>query len=203
MFPLGSVLLPGELLPLHVFEPRYRQLVIDLLADDVNEPEFGVTLIQRGHEVGGGDQRSAIGTMARIIDVEALDEHRYALVALGTRRIRVQAWLPDDPYPLADIEDDLDPIPDDVEQFRVNLAATEARVHQVHRLAVDLGIVPDGLELELSEDPVMAAYQLMSFVPLGPADRFRLLGAPDPWSRLELLDEALDDLEASLKFRSA
>jgi Lon protease-like protein len=203
MFPLGSVLLPGELLPLHVFEPRYRQLVIDLLADDVNEPEFGVTLIERGHEVGGGDQRGAIGTMARIINVEALDEHRYGVVALGTRRISVQAWLPDDPYTLADIDDALDPIPDDVGRFMVNLAATEARVQQVHRLAVELGDVPEGLELELSDDPVMASYQLVSFVPLGPADRFRLLGASDPWSRLEVLDAALDDLEASLRFRSA
>ena len=55
MFPLGTVLLPGGLLPLHVFEPRYRQLVADLLADDVNEPEFGVTMIERGKDTGGGE----------------------------------------------------------------------------------------------------------------------------------------------------
>ena len=58
MFPLGTVLLPGGVLPLHVFEPRYRQLVIDCLADDTGEPEFGVTMIERGSEVGGGDQRT-------------------------------------------------------------------------------------------------------------------------------------------------
>ena len=55
MFPLGTVLLPGAVLPLHVFEPRYRQLVQDCLA---GEPEFGVVLIERGSEVGGGDQRA-------------------------------------------------------------------------------------------------------------------------------------------------
>mgnify|MGYP000632765622 CR=1 FL=1 len=48
MFPLGSPLLPGALLPLHVFEPRYRQMIQDILADDVNPPEFGVAMIERG-----------------------------------------------------------------------------------------------------------------------------------------------------------
>lgn len=203
MFPLGSVLLPGEILPLHVFEPRYRQMVIDLLADDVDEPEFGVALIQRGHEVGGGDERSDLATVARIINIEALDEHRYGLVALGTRRIRVLAWLPDDPYPLADTEDVTDPLPDDIGRFLVHLAATESRVRQVHSMAVELGDLPAGLELAVSDDPILASYQLISFVPLGPADRYRLLAANDPWTRLEVLDAALDDLEATLKFRSA
>ena len=65
MFPLGKVLVPGEVLPLHVFEPRYRQLVVDLLAADDRPPEFGVVLIERGWEVGGGDARTDIGTVAR------------------------------------------------------------------------------------------------------------------------------------------
>src|SRR5918995_5057301 len=111
MFPLQTVLLPGAVLPLHVFEPRYRQLVIDCLADDTGEPEFGVTLIERGNEVGGGDQRADVGVVARMVQVEALPGGRYALVAVGTSRLRVNAWLPDDPYPLADIDEwrDLDP----------------------------------------------------------------------------------------------
>ena len=69
MFPLGNVVLPGELLPLNVFEPRYRQLVLDCLAADV--PEFGVVLIERGSEVGGGDVRASIGTVTRIARVHA------------------------------------------------------------------------------------------------------------------------------------
>ena len=59
MFPLGSVLLPGVVLPLHVFEPRYQQLVRDCLETD--EHEFGVVLIDRGSEVGGGDSRTDVG----------------------------------------------------------------------------------------------------------------------------------------------
>ena len=96
MFPLGTVLFPGALLPLHVFEERYRQLVKDCLA---GEPEFGVVLIDRGHEVGGGDVRREVGTVARILEVAELPDGRYFLQAAGVRRIRVQAWLDDAPYP--------------------------------------------------------------------------------------------------------
>ena len=104
MFPLGAALLPGAVLPLVVFEPRYRQMVMDLLADDVNDPEFGVVMIERGLEVGGGDARTMVGTVARVIDMSALPDGRYALVAVGVERLRVSAWLPDDPYPLADVD---------------------------------------------------------------------------------------------------
>ena len=102
MFPLGTVLFPGALLPLHIFEERYRQLVNDCLAD---EPEFGVVLIDRGHEVGGGDVRREVGTVARILEVAELPDGRYFLQAAGVRRIRVQSWLDDAPYPRADVEE--------------------------------------------------------------------------------------------------
>jgi Lon protease-like protein len=204
MFPLGSVLLPGEVLPLHVFEPRYRQLVLDLLADDEHDPEFGVTLIERGHEVGGGDHRAAVGTVARVIRIDALDGGRYALVAVGTRRIRVVGWLPDDPYPLADVDDQPDELPDDpdaVTALGVALAATFARVRAAQHLAVEVGDLAEVPEVELAEAPVLASYQLVSLSPLGPADRHRLLAASGPAERLERLDAALDDVEAVLKFR--
>ncbi len=200
MFPLGSVLLPGELLPLHVFEPRYRQLVLDLLADDVHEPEFGVALIERGHEVGGGDHRAGVGTVAHVVRIDALDEGRYALVAVGTRRIRVVAWLPDDPYPVADVDDLADEL-DGADALGPALAATLVRVRQAQQLAVEVGDLAEVPEVELATDPVLASYQLVSLSPLGPADRHRLLGAAGPAERLDLLDAALDDVEAVLKFR--
>ena len=111
MFPLGMVLLPGGVLPLHVFEPRYRQMVVDCLRQD-GEPEFGQALITHGSEAGGGDERAMVGTIAQMIKVEALDEERYSMVTVGTRRIRVSAWLPDEPYPLADVDDWPDEDPD-------------------------------------------------------------------------------------------
>jgi Lon protease-like protein len=200
MFPLGSVLLPGGLLPLHVFEPRYRQLVIDCLQTD-GAPEFGQALITHGREAGGGDERADIGTVAQMLQVEALDEGRYAVVAVGTRRIRVNAWLPDDPYPIADVDDwpDVDTDPAGLD---VQVAAAHARVRAALALAAEAGDAPvDLTESEISDDPLVATYHLASLAPIGPSDRFRLLAAPGPLERLEVLDEVLDDVEAMLRFR--
>jgi Lon protease-like protein len=213
MFPLGSVLLPGGILPLHVFEPRYRDMIRECLRAD-GEPEFGQALISHGWETGGGDDRVMVGTVAQMLQVDALDENRYALVAVGTRRIRINAWLPDDPYPIADVDDWPDEDPD-APGLAVEVAASHARVRAARALAArvaeqsdatmgggDGGGVPvDSHDDEISDDPLLATYHLATLAPIGPADRFRLLAAPGPARRLDLLDEILDDVEAMLKFR--
>jgi uncharacterized protein len=206
MFPLGSVLLPGGILPLHVFEPRYRDMIRECLRSD-GEPEFGQALISHGWETGGGDDRVMVGTVAQMLQVDALDENRYALVAVGTRRIAINAWLPDDPYPIADVDDwpDVDP---DAPGLALDVAASHARVRAVRALAAevaervgDVAAGADDLDDEISDDPLLATYHLATLAPIGPADRFRLLAAPGPAARLDLLDEILDDVEAMLKFR--
>ncbi len=213
MFPLGSVLLPGGVLPLHVFEPRYRDMIRDCLRAE-GEPEFGQALISRGWETGGGDDRVMVGTVAQMLQVDAIDENRYALIAVGTRRIRVNAWLPDDPYPIADVDDwpDVDP---EAPGLALEVAAAHGRVMAARALAAqvaerlgdgpgatDLGGAPvDSGDDEISDDPLLASYHLATLAPIGPADRFRLLAAPGPMQRLELLDEILDDVEAMLRFR--
>src|SRR5256885_14347474 len=98
MCPLGTVLLPFAHLPLHIFEPRYRALVKDALAGD---GEFGVVLIERGQEVGGGDARFAVGTIARIVQTAELPDGRGLPDAVGTERFRGTEWPPDDPHPPA------------------------------------------------------------------------------------------------------
>ncbi|MGA9275375.1 LON peptidase substrate-binding domain-containing protein [Ilumatobacter sp.] len=205
MFPLGSVLLPGGVLPLHVFEPRYRQMVIDCLQSD-GTPEFGQTLITHGHEAGGGDERSMVGTVAQMVQVQALDAERYALVAVGVRRIKVNAWLPDDPYPVADVDDFPDLDPDgpgsDSESLEVRVSASHDRVRSVLALASELGDVQVDLDdTKVADDPLVATYHLASLAPIGPADRYRLLAAEGPLRRLDVLDDVLDDVEAMLKFR--
>lgn len=205
MFPLGSALLPGGVLPLMIFEPRYRQMVIDLLGDDVNEPEFGVVLIERGHEVGGGDARTMVGTVARIVDMSALPDGRYALVAVGTTRLRVNAWLPDDPYPLADVDEwpDDDRGVIDIDAATAEVAALHDRVRGLNdevRAAGEMAPPPDA---EIADDPHLAVYHLGSLSPLGPADRQRMLEAPTLHARMTVLAEALDDAAAVLRFRSS
>lgn len=201
MFPLGTPLLPGAVLPLHVFEPRYRQMVQDILADD-GPPEFGVVMIERGREVGGGDERSLIGTAARIIDIQVTPDGRYALAAVGTDRIRVVAWLPDDPYPLADI----DRWPDDdtgVVITAETVGALHARVREINDVVRELGEVAPLPDAEISDDPRLALFHLAALAPLGAADRQRILAAPGSAERLVALGEALDDVAAVLEFRRA
>lgn len=205
MFPLGTALLPGAAQPLHVFEPRYRAMVIDILADDAGPPDFGVVMIERGREVGGGDVRNAVGTIARVIDLQALPDGRYALVAVGRERLRVSAWLPDDPYPLADVDvwpdDDLDTA--DLGAVTRTIALLHQRVRALNDRVRALGDMVPPPDTEIATDPHLALYHLGSLSPLGPADRQRMLEAPTLAARLGVFSELLDDAEAVVRFRSA
>ena len=196
MFPLGTVLLPGVILPLHVFEPRYQQLVRDCL--DAPQREFGVVLIDRGSEVGGGETRANVGVVATLLQVAALDGGRFAVIAVGTRRIRVTQWLPDAPYPRADVED----WPDDAADLSSGrIATTAGRARRCAGLAVEMGDrsnVPDG---ELTGDPTADSFLLAAISPFGPVDQYATLCAADPAARLDLVDRLLDDVEAGLRFR--
>lgn len=198
MFPLGSVLLPGAVLPLHVFEPRYRALVAHCIESD--DHEFGVTLIERGSEVGGGDRRTVVGTVARMVQVAELEDGRYAVICVGTRRIRVNAWLPDDPYPVADVDEWPD---DEAELYRLDdrIAVTAGRVRRACALANELGDSTADPSADIAAEPVQATYQLAAMAPVGPADVHALLSAPGPLARLDLLDHLLDDVEVVLQFR--
>jgi Lon protease-like protein len=174
-------------------------MIIDCLQED-GHPEFGQALITHGADAGGGDERAMVGTIAQMIQVEALDGERYALVAIGTRRIRINTWLPDAPYPIADVDDWPDEEPD--AGLSIAVEATHARVQAVLKMAVELGDVSaETVESEISDDPLFATYHLASLAPIGPADRYRLLVAPSPAARLNILDDVLDDVEAMLKFR--
>ena len=101
MFPLGTVLFPHAVLPLHIFEERYRALVETCLRGD---GRFGVVLIERGYEVGGGDSRFGVGTVARIVEAARTPDGRYLLATVGTDRFRIKKWLDDDPFPRAEID---------------------------------------------------------------------------------------------------
>ena len=202
MFPLGSVLFPGAVLPLHVFEPRYCQLVQDCIADEAHE--FGVVLIQRGSEVGGGDVRGAVGVIARMVQVAEMPDGRYAVISVGIRRISVNAWLPDDPYPLADVDDwpeaDGQTIADE-DWTAPRIATLAQRVRRASALALELGDHGGDPGFDLDDEVELASYQLCAAAPVSSHDGYRLLGAPSALDRLTLLESMLGDLEAVLQFR--
>jgi Lon protease-like protein len=193
MFPLGTVLLPSVVIPLHVFEERYRALVQHCIDGD---GRFGVVLIARGSEVGGGDQRFEVGTAARIVEAARFDDGRYAIAAVGQERIRVRNWLPDDPYPRADVETFDDPPPSD--GAGAELADVVTRLRRWLARAAEAGASVAPATSEVSEDDiVLASYQAVALAPIGPADRQRLLAMPTVDDRISQLGAIVDEeLEA-------
>lgn len=196
-------MLPGEELPLRIFEPRYVAMVGDCMA--MTEPAFGVVLIAAGREVGGGDQRCDVGALARIVDCENFGVERYRLRCVMVERIRVLRWVEDDPYPRAEIEiwDDEPDEPDgpvdasriaDVEDRMVALfdRIGEARGTPIRSRDIVAGA---------SADPVNHLYALAARVPMGQADRYSILSAPTQTARLEALSEAVDSVTALVEFQ--
>lgn len=196
MFPLGSVLFPAMPLPLRVFEDRYLAMLAHVLQDE--PPEFGVVLIERGQEVGGGDIRFDIGTVAHIADLDVADS-AVGMLALGGQRFEVLAWGEDDPYPTAEIRI----LPELVwdEALRTTLQDAERAVRSGLAVAseyVELAWAPD---VELADSPVDAAWQLAAIAPVGPLDQVELLRSASLESLLtrtvELTGASLDSIRFS------
>ena len=191
-FPLGTVLFPSMVLPLHVFEERYRTLMHDVVFGfGPEEPtmEFGVPLIERGFEVGGDDVRTLVGTVARIIEHRHLDDGRWVINTVGTRRYRILEWLDDSPYPRADVED----WPD--EPSRVDLSCDLAEAIKLFNRVMataaeagyDVGPIPD---IDLDTD--IGIGQLTALAPVSELDRHGFLRAAGPEHRLPLVRDALE-----------
>ena len=197
MFPLGTVLLPNAHLPLHIFEPRYRALVKDCLAGD---GEFGVVLIERGHEVGGGDVRFGVGTVARIVQTAELPDGRWLVDAVGTERFRVTEWLPEDPYPVALVEPVDDPT-DTGGQAEEQRTAVERLLRQVLALQIELGFPAPSAVRTLDENPTVASFEAALLSPIGPMDCQRILEAETTPARLSLMESLLADAKDLLQKR--
>ena len=189
MFPLGGVLFPHAPLPLQVFEPRYQALVRDMLGGAM-PPEFGVVLIERGHEVGGGETRFSVGTIARVVEASVLPDGRALLQAVGSDRIRVDEWLDDDPYPHARVarifDADTEPVAPDVR------AGAERQLRRVLALAAELG-VPVPTEFSFSDRDDVASFEAAAAAPIGPLDAIALLELRSATARFERLSELLVD----------
>ena len=204
MFPLQSALLPDEDLPMQIFEPRYTALVRDCMRDD--DPRFGVVLISQGREVGGGDVRCDVGTVARITEcVDLAGSGRFMLRCRTGERIRVCDWLPDDPYPRAMVQAWPDepgqPVTaDQLEQLEDRVMALFERIAAARSVLLPDRAVVLGSDAD-SVDPGLRLYALASRVPIGPADRYSVLAAPSAAERLAALSDAVDSVAAVIEFQ--
>jgi Lon protease-like protein len=188
LFPLGSVLVPGMRLALHVFEPRYRQLVADLLnAEDPGAPEFGVVALRHGWEVGELGDVYEVGTTARVTDVLPHPDGRCELAAVGEQRFVVESLdATAQPYLMATVRR----LPEPDGALRPGLTAATLRSLDVHlralaELAVDLGDVETLDELDrATPQPTALSYAVAGLTSLPLPDRQALLAIPDTASRL-------------------
>jgi Lon protease-like protein len=196
MFPLGTVLFPSMILPLHIFEARYRVLARRCVDGD---GELGVVLIERGHEVGGGDVRTHVGTRARVLQAAELTDGRWVLGLVGLERIRVDRWLPDDPYPRAEVSSFAGepPGPAAVDDHH----RVERALRRVLALKAELGESATPATVALDPDPALAAWQAAALAPLGPFDAQRVLESHAADDRLALVASLLEDEAAVLAQR--
>jgi Lon protease-like protein len=202
MFPLEVAMLPGEELPLRIFEPRYVELVQACLAAE--DPVFGVVLIAAGREVGGGDSRSDVGALARIVECTEQGMSLYRLKCVMGERIRVLEWLPDDPYPKAvvDIWDDEAGEPVDVATIR---DIEDRMVSLFERIAAVRGAEVNARDIvrgaDDSGDIATWLYTLTTRLPMGQADRYAVLAARTLAERVVALSEAIDTVVAMVEFQ--
>jgi uncharacterized protein len=183
LFPLGTVLFPGLLLPLHIFEDRYRQLVRDL--QDRPEPRrFGVIAIRHGRETGAGGIQALheIGCIATLRQVKPLEDGRYDVVTVGTQRFRLAALDDSKPY----LQGQVDLLTEET--------GDEAGAAQAVRIVRDgfrayLGALAERGATQISapelpEDPVTLSYLVAASMIIDLSDRQTLLAEPDALHRL-------------------
>lgn len=188
LFPLSHVLLPGMPLPLHVFEDRYQQLLLDI-ADAPEGARFGVVALRSGSEartdwtVDDGPDVEPVGTLAEILELEPRDDGSSDLLSVGSQRFRIGELLLDGkPYLRAEVEF----LPED------DGPLTDGQVGRVR----DLLELYDGMLLklagratgsELPDDANQLSYQIGARLPLPPDERQELLVTETTAARLERL----------------
>jgi Lon protease-like protein len=192
LFPLGTALVPGMDLPLHIFEERYRRLMRDRIG---REPVFGVVLISAGREVADHPEIHRIGTAATLIDSTEHPDGRYSILVRGARRFRVldEDWS--NAYLTAAIEW-LDESPGDVDRLpELSQQATERWRKFVIALARLVGdrdevdTIAEQIVSRLPSDPTERCYEIIGQLPVPAATRQRLIEVDTTELRLcELLN---------------
>jgi Lon protease-like protein len=153
LFPLNTVLFPGQVLPLHIFEERYRLMIRRCLAEDL---PFGVVLIKRGREVAAGESDDAepysVGTVARIIESTHLTNGSMNIVTVGVERFRIRKLLHDQPYLRGEVV--TLPMVDPADDAAIEAAAARVKA-EVDRY-VELISDAAGLQIQIDETPSAA-----------------------------------------------
>jgi Lon protease-like protein len=170
LFPLNTVLFPGQLLPLHIFEPRYRQMIGECIQ---HGRAFGVVLIRSGEEVGEAAEPYEVGTTAQIVQVESATDGRMNILCVGNARFRITQLLHDKPYLSGQVE--LWPW----EPYREGSVDVERIRRHLDRYLHMLADMADSkLDVSLPDDPAALANIAASVLQVELSEKQRLLTAP-------------------------
>jgi Lon protease-like protein len=184
LFPLQTVLFPGATLPLHIFEPRYREMVGRCLE---HEETFGICLIQEGDEVGAHAIPHRVGTEAGIVAAQRYRDGRYDIVVEGRRRFEVMTLDRARPYLRADVrvleEPDGEQDPD--------LAEAVAKMFEGVLESIEFSGPAVIDETWKDMDARSLSYKVASVLPVGEDAKQEILEIPDTASRLRRVAEAL------------
>jgi Lon protease-like protein len=178
LFPLNTVLFPGGLLPLRIFEPRYLDMVGRCLREG---SDFGVVLIQRGEEAGAVAEMATVGTGARVVDFSTLPGGLLGVMCRGSRRFRILAQrVQTDGLCVGEVEWLAEPAPTPIALEHRPLAQVLRGVLQ------ELGDTARHLDADF-EDADWVSNRLAEFLPLERADQQSLLELADPQERMRRL----------------
>jgi Lon protease-like protein len=170
LFPLNTVLFPGQLLPLHIFEPRYRQMIGECIQ---HGQAFGVVLIRSGEEVGAAAEPVEVGTTAHIVQVESVADGRMNILCVGKARFRITELLHDKPYLSGRVE--WWPW----EPYQAGSADVDRIRRQLDRYVHILAETTDSkLELTLPDEPATLANIAASVLQVETSEKQRLLTTP-------------------------
>jgi Lon protease-like protein len=183
LFPLGTVLYPGLLLPLHIFEKRYLQLVRDL--QDGPEPRtFGVIAIRKGRETGvdGVSALHEIGCTATLREARERADGRFDLVTVGTQRFRLVELVDSRPYLRAEVE----LLAEDTGEEPAAMLAAQAvqRGFLAYLAALAARGVAQVSVPDLPDEPVLLSYLVAASMIIDLPDKQILLAEPDALHRL-------------------
>jgi uncharacterized protein len=192
LFPLNTVVFPGVVTPLHIFEERYRTLVRELSGiESVFDRVFGILAIREGYEVGDHGMQSAhrVGTLVQLTEVDAYDDGRFDIEVIGRQRLRVVESDNSGPFLRGEVEllPDTDE-PEAAAEAELTLATFEAYRQQLSELRG--GPVLAG---ELPGDPAYLSYALASTCLLTLPQRQALLEADSAQLRLGMLRRTLHE----------
>ncbi len=196
LFPLGAVLYPGMILPLHVFEDRYRRLVRDLL--DGPEPRrFGVIAIRKGRETGAEGVQSLyeIGCIAALRRVEEHEDGRFDLVTVGTQRFRLLALDQTLPYLQGEVEMLADEAVDQADAAPL-VRAVQAAFRTYLDALTEWGGATVRVE-DLPDEPVLLSFIVAAAMVIDLPERQGLLDEPGALRRLGA-ERALLSREAAM-----